>query len=186
MAIDDNLTNEIDQIRDVLNDDSLSAEGAAHAVLDQIEQMVFPPERKPLMEAKLRELKAVISRARSQDSVFEMRRAAAQLIRDARMLAQPLPPITARELVARHLSHLESCGWNSVAIKCLEDDLQKDETALVRVDARAVQTNTRTILKADLIARSVPINMVEPYASAWLKRASARPVGQESKAPSER
>ena len=94
MAIDDTLTNEIDQIRDVLNDDSLSAEGVLHAVLDQIEQMVFPPIRKPLMEAKLREIKAVISRARSQDNFFEMRRAAGQLMRDARVLAQPLPPIT--------------------------------------------------------------------------------------------
>jgi hypothetical protein len=90
--LNDRVKSQIDSIR-VMLDDEFSPEGLCRRVLTQIENMDFPEQRVPTLQVKLVEFKTTVEAARRQDHAPLIRRAAVQLLHDARGLTQPERPV---------------------------------------------------------------------------------------------
>jgi hypothetical protein len=172
--LNDRVKGQIDSIR-VMLDDEFSPEGLCRKALAQIENMDFPAQRVPMLQVKLVEFKTTVEAARRQDHAPLIRRAAIQLLHDARGLTQPERPPTPEELVTRSFAGLQAHGWASFTIQDLLPKELRAGDIIVSYDAdkimiRGADGNTRTIKRLELIHNHRPRNLTKDHEADWMKQ----------------
>ena len=149
------ITADIKSALAALDDSALTAEGFAKAVLKQIATLAIPESRHAAMKAELGTFDKHARVLRANDDAHGLRVRAHELLKAARLLAQPLPPVTPEQEIRRVGDALQSVGWASPTIELLPARMAQGDK-IIAFDYATLTTDKQKINRQQLIDSSRP------------------------------